>query len=408
MAFKTSYRAEFNCMVGMVVNKPPTLDDFAFPGSSTVEVLGGNHSRVALQELNLQQCVTMVLYENLSDAQALTIGLEHNRTNENAKLMNFEDDVLLFRNVLESKRKENSEKTKRQISIIWRSDLCGITQRNKVELRNSYKIHMHLASLQKDEWNALINVFDAFRKKTIKGLKKVDNVTQYMFRMFIRLPSDSVKRNLLLELGSGEITPHEFRMKIKRIVDQKQIDLAETEDIAKDNEMELSTEDSLSANDQRYTEEEAYNFVDIQQEQTSHRTKMDNHEQLEEDMKYITDSLKREKELRKMAFVTIEAKETLIKEKDKKILELEDRDKLQQKTNKEYMIKQNLELEKYKLQIRQLTMKTDLLQKELEREKIRCKAAEETAARARAQFLKNTNVSLFLCYLCYNYIPRHF
>ena len=129
-AFKTSYRTEFNSLVGLVINKPLTDDEYVIPGRATVEVLGGNHSRVALQELNMQQCVPMVLYYNLSDKQALTIGVEHNRTNENAKLMTFVETILLFRNVLEIKRKENVEKTKRQISILWRTDLCGITQKN--------------------------------------------------------------------------------------------------------------------------------------------------------------------------------------------------------------------------------------------------------------------------------------
>ena len=56
-----------------------------------------------------------------------------------------------------------------------------------------------------------------------------------------------------------------------------------------------------------------------------YRRKKNDHEQIEADMRFITDSLKREKELRKMAIVTIETKEKLIKEKDRKIIELERR-----------------------------------------------------------------------------------
>ena len=37
----------------------------------------------------------------------------------------------------------------------------------KEDVKNSYKIHLHLASLPDDEWNALLKVFDAFKKVTI-------------------------------------------------------------------------------------------------------------------------------------------------------------------------------------------------------------------------------------------------
>lgn len=67
-------------------------------GEYTFEVLGGNHTRYALQTLGQHNMfVDAAVYAGLSDGQALCLGLQHNQLHKNAKPMTFTNYVLKFR-----------------------------------------------------------------------------------------------------------------------------------------------------------------------------------------------------------------------------------------------------------------------------------------------------------------------
>ena len=69
-------------------------------GKHTLEVLGGNHTRQALMEIDETIKVPVTIYAGLSNDQALVIGYEHNKKNEKSRLMTFTETVVLFRRKL--------------------------------------------------------------------------------------------------------------------------------------------------------------------------------------------------------------------------------------------------------------------------------------------------------------------
>lgn len=70
-------------------------------GDYTFEVLGGNHTRSALQTLGSQHniCVDATVYAGLSDGQALCLGLQHNQLHTTAKPMSFTNYINMFRKI---------------------------------------------------------------------------------------------------------------------------------------------------------------------------------------------------------------------------------------------------------------------------------------------------------------------
>ena len=66
-------------------------------GTFVIEVLGGNHTRQALTELQYSENVPVVIYAGLTNDQALYLGYEHNRIHHNNRVMTFEEDVMIFR-----------------------------------------------------------------------------------------------------------------------------------------------------------------------------------------------------------------------------------------------------------------------------------------------------------------------
>lgn len=74
-------------------------------GVYLLEVLGGNHTRVALQQLAEEDARftswEVKVYANLCDTQALYLAHEHNRLHELGKHTSFEDYIRFFRVQLE-------------------------------------------------------------------------------------------------------------------------------------------------------------------------------------------------------------------------------------------------------------------------------------------------------------------
>ncbi|KAH3773748.1 hypothetical protein DPMN_175116 [Dreissena polymorpha] len=70
-------------------------NDLLIPGNAEVKVLGGNHTRAAIESLfssgMMGGTVLVTLFENLTDEDALLIGVSHNQQDEEAKFMSFID-----------------------------------------------------------------------------------------------------------------------------------------------------------------------------------------------------------------------------------------------------------------------------------------------------------------------------
>ena len=103
--------AAFTMMLGNVVESTkeqlqPQLAMFANPGTITVEVIAGNHTRTAIEQINKEteddnfQVWPVKLYAGLSTQQALILGHQHNLNHAVCRKPTFEEDVKLFRRKL--------------------------------------------------------------------------------------------------------------------------------------------------------------------------------------------------------------------------------------------------------------------------------------------------------------------
>jgi len=69
-------------------------------GIFILEVIGGNHTRIALQQGSVHKTCAIKLYSNLEDPQALYLAHEHNKAHESVKTTSFEDYARCFRQQL--------------------------------------------------------------------------------------------------------------------------------------------------------------------------------------------------------------------------------------------------------------------------------------------------------------------
>jgi hypothetical protein len=79
------------------------------PGKADVEILGGNHSRAALESLYssglMDGTVMVTLYKVMSNEQALQIGVMHNLHDEDAMFMTFMEKVGVVKNIKSTSKK---------------------------------------------------------------------------------------------------------------------------------------------------------------------------------------------------------------------------------------------------------------------------------------------------------------
>ena len=99
-----------------VLEDETSIGQLDLPGKASVEVIGGNHTRVALQELHREgrSSVTSVIMDIYSvksgDEQLTKLGIEHNKIHEHARETTFQQHVELFRKIRSQKLLEKTEK----------------------------------------------------------------------------------------------------------------------------------------------------------------------------------------------------------------------------------------------------------------------------------------------------------
>lgn len=119
----------FSVLIGNVCSENnANIDKIQEDGFPFVEVLGGNHTRQALQNLaNKEGAVRKVcvdLYENLTPSEAIFLGLKHNSIHECSRQTSFVELVQLFRKLLQECRKK--EKLPKKCSSMWRDQVASI------------------------------------------------------------------------------------------------------------------------------------------------------------------------------------------------------------------------------------------------------------------------------------------
>jgi hypothetical protein len=108
------------------------LEDLVQPGAAEIEVLGGNHTRLALQSLFDEGLLTspivkVNLYKALPRTEALAIGMQHNVIlEEKKKPLSFVDKVKLMRECRPTEMMNVTEISswKDMLCIIFRVEVC--------------------------------------------------------------------------------------------------------------------------------------------------------------------------------------------------------------------------------------------------------------------------------------------
>ena len=112
---------QISMLAGHVRQKVP-MEVLAQPGRVSVEVLGGNHTRLALQSLHdkgllLEPLIRMTIY--FTDVEQLQIGVHHNEILKESKPMTFMEKAALMR----SRQPEGFRKKSQGDVDSWKKEL---------------------------------------------------------------------------------------------------------------------------------------------------------------------------------------------------------------------------------------------------------------------------------------------
>ena len=125
-SFKEFDHGQLFIVVGMLTNEEMKLDNIQIEGTGNIEVLGGNHTREAIQSLLKdgllnKKTVKVNLYKPLPLTAALAIGYQHNSVlHEKKKPLTFMDKVNIMRQC------RPAEQMNRQQTNEWKDRLLFI------------------------------------------------------------------------------------------------------------------------------------------------------------------------------------------------------------------------------------------------------------------------------------------
>lgn len=134
-----SFQAGFtqiHLLIG-VVALDTNVKNLIKPGVAKVEVIGGNHTRLALQSLNSKgllsnPLVKLNLYSQLTLTECLSVGVKHNEVLLSSKEMTFIDKVKLIRSRKPREEKlleagaDHLRKWKKELMVIFNKKVCWI------------------------------------------------------------------------------------------------------------------------------------------------------------------------------------------------------------------------------------------------------------------------------------------
>ncbi|XP_053393670.1 uncharacterized protein LOC128555411 [Mercenaria mercenaria] len=185
-------------MIGMV--SPGTdLSRLREPGEAMIEVLGGNHTREALQALEKKgaldvEHVKVRLYRSLPQTSALALGFQHNYLlHEKKRAVTFLEKVKLMRDC----RLDNKSETE------WKDMLVIVFRlKDRRTLQQQMTHHLLMAKLPMKIWTMIM---------------KFGDVPEKFYRNLMRLDDESLLETCLeVLLTEG---PGKFRLKVKEYID---------------------------------------------------------------------------------------------------------------------------------------------------------------------------------------------
>lgn len=120
----------YTTLIGVLKTEVENIEALQHPHTAEIEVIGGNHTRAALQKLQLEghieenYCVLVNVYRKLTVAQTLHLGFMHNEMHESSRKMSFQEKVILFRKLRNEARID--AKKPRQSVIEWRGRVATV------------------------------------------------------------------------------------------------------------------------------------------------------------------------------------------------------------------------------------------------------------------------------------------
>lgn len=177
--------------------------------SCQIETIGGNHTRIALQELlsegfEIPKIVQCKLYKGLPDDIALCLAYEHNEGNTSGKPMSVENMLVLFRRELLKAIPEaefSDQITPEQLRI-WKTKLVRILNlKSYEELHNKYKVAFNMAKCNNSVWTKLMEIFPFIVANKVKNVPrggiKMNHLREFSFS------SSSIQSSILEEVKTS-------------------------------------------------------------------------------------------------------------------------------------------------------------------------------------------------------------
>ncbi|XP_061192999.1 uncharacterized protein LOC133201220 [Saccostrea echinata] len=216
-ALKESFkmRPEHNIIFfGIVFKENIDLKELYKSGSPEIETIGGNHSRIALQELFDEGLlktprIYINLYKNLTDTEALKLGFDHNVCHELGKPTSASEMLFLFRRELLKKLTEEELPTPKASKIkMWKETCASILGIKKTKLHNVYHCMLALCMSSKEGWKLIEDFVSSWKSNELKKKPKGEIKKTHFTKMSGAAEKD--RNSLLVQLVEGKIDWEEF------------------------------------------------------------------------------------------------------------------------------------------------------------------------------------------------------
>lgn len=185
------------------------MKDFQINGKVTIETIGGNHSRIALQELFDEgllktPIIYMNLYKNVTNTEALKLGFDHNVCHELGKPTSPEELMFLFRKELLKLMTEEEVVSPQPLNLrLWKEACASILGITKTKLHNVYHCMLALCLSSKEGWAHIEGFVSAWNRNRIKRRPKGSIKKTHFTKMSGTTEKD--RNSLLQQLVTGEI-----------------------------------------------------------------------------------------------------------------------------------------------------------------------------------------------------------
>ncbi|XP_053393658.1 uncharacterized protein LOC123543365 [Mercenaria mercenaria] len=178
---KNRVQSQYKILVGLLVDG--SIEMASKPGGCTVEVLGGNHTRIALQTLRKRGLwkldeLRVEVHANIDDQECLSLGIQHNVVDKQALEMCFMDEVRLIRKLMTSNPSQAREAMRHVFNL-----------KNITEVRHNLKTHEGVAKVSDDVWMKVLEVEAKWKEK--KPMK------QTFFTSWLKVKDEEKRKRLL-------------------------------------------------------------------------------------------------------------------------------------------------------------------------------------------------------------------